>query len=146
MFELVVFLALMCLLLIVKIVFDQADKKQADKEPAGVEKSSQKTALYKQGKFRGFKIKPGENCCYAAQLIEDKVFTADTKMPLPLPDCSQESCSCERQVVNERRHLHRRQMGDRRLAIRFEPDFKDRRQSFGRRKDDDNTFDGGYRH
>ena len=141
MFELVVVLALICVLLVIKIIFDRVDE---DKSEEG--KSDKEADQNKAKEFKGVIVTPGEDCCHAVLLLQGKTFTADDKITLPLPQCTQEKCNCERTIITERRKRHRRQLADRRAAIRFEPDFKDRRQTGGRRKEDDNTFTGGYRH
>ncbi len=146
MFELVVVLTLICLLLVIKIIFDRLDKEKLEEGLAKEGKDQKQVDQNKPREFKGVVITPGENCCNSVLYMQGQTFSGDDNISLPLPDCTQERCTCERTVISERRKWHRRQQADRRMAIRFEPDFKDRRQKKGRRKEDDNTFEGGYRH
>jgi len=146
MFELVVVLTLICLLLVIKIIFDRFDKEHPPKKGSKDEAEDGKDGQNKPREFKGVVITPGEDCCHSVLMLQNQTFTGKDNISLPLPDCSKEKCSCERTIITERRKRHRRQTADRRTAIRFEPDFNDRRQKGGRRKEDDNTFTGGYRH
>ncbi len=89
-------------------------------------------------KFHGYIIEPGENCCEAARELNKITFSLRDIVPLPLPECDKEACSCKKILIKERRKGNRRFNPDRRNEIRFHftTGSLDRRIGKGRRQPD----------
>ena len=106
---------------------------------------SQDNQAHTEPQFRGFIIEPGKDCCQASSELQTITFSYRDTIPLPLPGCNKEVCTCERKLIRERRTWNRRNEPDRRTEIRFriteEP--VDRRMGKGRRQQD-RIWSGGY--
>ncbi len=96
-------------------------------------------------RFSGFIIEPGEDCCQAARELNKITFSLRDIVPLPLPECDKETCTCKKTLVKERRKCNRRFNPDRRNEIRFHftTGSLDRRIGKGRRQPD-KLWSGGY--
>ncbi len=95
--------------------------------------------------FRGFIIKPGQECCQASAELQRITFTYRDSLPLPLASCNKTICRCQKREISERRRLDRRSTLDRRKELRFTTGEVDRRVKRGRREHD-NIWSGGHIH
>lgn len=83
--------------------------------------------------------------CQAVREIADVQFKKDEAPHLPLPECIYKSiCQCKYKLIQEKRSGNeRREGGDRRPVLRYDPDNPPRRSGRDRRKENNSAFNDG---
>ncbi len=93
--------------------------------------------LYNDGRYWGVRIEHGGpgNACDAVVRCTENRYGFEEAPPLPLPECAAMRCACRYVGVEEQRvPPPRRQLHDRREAIRYEPKRGSRRKEKDRRR------------
>jgi hypothetical protein len=89
-------------------LFDRAKGMFARDEPVAADKSSKPVAKKITQTFHAVSIQPGRLCCHEARALQGQRFLSREAPPLPLKNCTCESCTCLYQHHDDRRAGPRR--------------------------------------
>jgi len=89
-------------------LFDRAKGMFSREEPVAADKAPKPVAKKVMQTFHAVSIQPGRLCCHEARVLQGQRFLSREAPPLPLKNCTCDSCTCLYQHHDDRRTGARR--------------------------------------